>query len=44
LIIGLSVVSSGLFGDINDLISYIGLGIIISSAISALVFEGSVAV
>jgi hypothetical protein len=44
LIIGLSAVSSGLFGDINDPISYIGLAIIISSAISALVFEGSVAV
>lgn len=39
--IGLMVVSSGLFGGtIKDVVGYIGLGIIIWSAISALVLEG----
>jgi ABC-type polysaccharide/polyol phosphate export permease len=41
MIAGLALVSSGLFGgDIKDLIGYIGLGIIIWSAIGTLVSEG----
>jgi len=43
MIVGLTVVSSGLFGgDITDLVGYIGLGIIIWSAISGLVLEGCI--
>jgi ABC-type polysaccharide/polyol phosphate export permease len=41
MVCGLAVVTSGLFGgSIRDLIGYIGLGIIIWSAISTMVIEG----
>src|SRR5260221_13935011 len=41
MVCGLELVTSGLFGgNIKDLIGYIGLGIIIRSAISTLVIEG----
>jgi len=41
MVCGLAVVTSGLFGgNLGDLVAYIGLGIIIWSAISTLVLEG----
>jgi ABC-type polysaccharide/polyol phosphate export permease len=41
MVCGLAIVTSGLFGgNLTDLIGYIGLGIIIWSAISTLVLEG----
>jgi ABC-type polysaccharide/polyol phosphate export permease len=41
MIVGLAVVSSGLFGsEMRSLVGYIGLGIIIWSVISAIVLEG----
>src|SRR5258705_9970944 len=44
MVLGLSVVSSAVIGgDITDLIGYIGLGIIIWTAISALIMEGTTA-
>jgi ABC-2 type transport system permease protein/lipopolysaccharide transport system permease protein len=42
MVLGLSVVSSAVIGgDVTDLIGYIGLGIIIWTAISALIMEGA---
>jgi ABC-type polysaccharide/polyol phosphate export permease len=42
MVLGLSVVSSAVIGgDVTDLIGYIGLGIIIWTAISALFMEGA---
>ena len=41
MVVGLAVVSSGLFGgDIGNLVGYIGLGIIVWSVISTLVLDG----
>lgn len=41
MLLGLSVVSSAIFGSsVSDIIAYVGVGIIVWSAISALVIEG----
>jgi len=41
MLLGLSVVSSAIFGsNVTDIIAYVGLGIIVWSAISALIIEG----
>jgi ABC-type polysaccharide/polyol phosphate export permease len=41
MLLGLSVVSSAIFGSsVTDIIAYVGLGIIVWSAISALIIEG----
>ena len=41
MLLGLSVVSSAIFGSsVSDIIAYVGVGIIVWSAVSALVIEG----
>ena len=42
MLLGMSVVSAAVFGSsVSDIIAYVGLGIIIWSALSALVIEGA---